>query len=1069
MAEDTIKLDPIVVKPYDIDGALNEGYTYKDIASHLSEKYKNPITGKSYDLDAAINEGYNYQEISEHLSSISSSSSEVSLEPEKSESYKDSMLDRDAEGNVIGTFDEDTFIGSTINKIIPQPKKIPAQLMRQLGLAGRGGVEGLSEAGDFITSPIRGALNLALPEKYKIKPLTETVTTSGLTSIGIPYAEDNKERIVQGAVKMIPFTGGTNAVIKALNPKSYAGKNIKKAFLENEGKQLLSGAAFGGTSQYVAEEGGGEVEQLLKGFGASLLPFLANPKGIRVGTKPMRKQNLTQKKEIKATDLIDEYEYELAIALKNGVNPETAGNIALKKLSLSQDDLYQAAINVDRSLKTFKDNKGKFKPIEIENAIKLGDEAKLAERSIFDKIIGNWNTEVNRIDKSGNVSNRFRRYDFGQHVFTDRKIDAVTPFIKVLNTIQKKAPQTYKQLSLDLANGNRENILRLFNTKSMRNLFGNEAIRAYKNMDDTLVNQKFELKKSGFIFNEERFYYPRKVIHLPRLYRKLGVVKKKELELRLEEKLLSNVAKQIQKESKEIGKIISNAKAREHAKLKINNKKKPLTVSKDLGNDDKSNVIDMYLRGTGTNQIKSGKPGFTQSRTMGGLKEEDLPFYENPQDVLLNYIRSTQKSIEKRKLLGQDIPMTFDSVATLESSLGRILKDTTKNLSKSQAEELKQLIISRLGKGEETPGKAVATIKDVIYIGTLANPQSSLTQVGDTFQTSYQYNLGDSAATLFGTNRAKLKTLGLDDAITADLAVEKRGTSTGLNVLLKANGFKRVDKFGKELNMNTALRTGEALAKNKQGQKVLKKKWGNVYGAEYDSFLKDLQKGNLSDNVKLYLWHNLADQQPISLSEMPQMYLDLPNGRVFYSLMSFALKQLDIVKRTILNEYRNGNKKKAITNAGRYAAIVGGGNTAVDYTKDAIAGRNINPYNIPVDILFNTLKVFGVSDYAWSRNLSTGNIADWFANIWMPPVGVITAPITDAFIITQKALDPDYELTAKDFYNSQSISKVPSIGTYIKNFAGDGRKKYNERLAKDAENNFLFGDTSEDIIGNIYD
>ena len=68
MAEDTIKLDPIVVKPYDIDGALNEGYTYKDIASHLSEKYKNPITGKSYDLDAAINEGYNYQEISEHLS-----------------------------------------------------------------------------------------------------------------------------------------------------------------------------------------------------------------------------------------------------------------------------------------------------------------------------------------------------------------------------------------------------------------------------------------------------------------------------------------------------------------------------------------------------------------------------------------------------------------------------------------------------------------------------------------------------------------------------------------------------------------------------------------------------------------------------------------------------------------------------------------------------------------------------------------------------------------------------------------------------------------------------------------
>jgi len=454
---------------------------------------------------------------------------------------------------------------------------------------------------------------------------------------------------------------------------------------------------------------------------------------------------------------------------------------------------------------------------------------------------------------------------------------------------------------------------------------------------------------------------------------------------------------------------------------------------------------------------------------MGALKEEDLPFYENPQDVLLNYIRKTQKSIETRKLLGQDIPLTFDSVATVESSLGRILKDTARNLSKEETAELKGLIISRLGRGEETPWKSISTIKDIIYIGTLANPQSALTQVGDTFQTSYQYNLGDSAASLFKTNRAKLKDLGLDDLITADLALEKRGTSTGLNTLLKANGFKKVDKFGKELNMNTALRTGEALSKNKTGREVLKKKWGNVYGKEYDSFLKDLQTGNLSDNVKLYLWHNLADQQPISLSEMPQFYLDLPNGRVFYALQSFALKQLDIVKRTILNEWRNGNKKKAIVNAGRYSAIVGGGNTAVDYTKDSILGRNINPYNIPVDILLNTFKVFGVSDYAWSKNLSKGEIGDWFANMWMPPVRVITAPFEDLADITSKALDPDYELTPKDFYNMQSTQRVPSVGTYIKNFAGDGREKYNERLEKDAENKFLFGDTSGDIIRNLYD
>ena len=59
------------------------------------------------------------------------------------------------------TFDEDTFVGSTLNKIIPQPDKIPAQLMRQLELTRRGAMEGAAEGLDFIASPVRGIMNLA--------------------------------------------------------------------------------------------------------------------------------------------------------------------------------------------------------------------------------------------------------------------------------------------------------------------------------------------------------------------------------------------------------------------------------------------------------------------------------------------------------------------------------------------------------------------------------------------------------------------------------------------------------------------------------------------------------------------------------------------------------------------------------------------------------------------------------------------------------------------------------------------------------------------------------------------
>ena len=317
-------------------------------------------------------------------------------------------------------------------------------------------------------------------------------------------------------------------------------------------------------------------------------------------------------------------------------------------------------------------------------------------------------------------------------------------------------------------------------------------------------------------------------------------------------------------------------------------------------------------------------------------------------------------------------------------------------------------------------------------------------------------NTQKAVSALLGTKQAKLKDLGLDNTVNADLSKEGRLTSSVLDKLLGVNFFKKVDKLGKEVNMNAALKEGQALAKNNKGLKKLKNNWEGVMGNQYDSFIKDLKSGELTDNVRYYLWHNLADQQPISLSEMPQWYLDMPNGRVFYALQSFALKQLDVMKRTIINEYKNGNKKKAVANALRYSAIVGGGNTGVQYAKDYASGKDIDPYNIPKDILFNTIKVFGVSEYGFKNSLSQGKIDEWFTSMWMPPLGVITAPVKDTVTLINKALDPEKEITIDDLYNLQSTTLIPSFGSIIKNRLGGGAERYNERLADERTDN-IFG------------
>lgn len=1036
MAEPIIELDPIVVKPYDVNGALSEGYTYKDIASHLSEK-------NNYNLDGAIKEGYNYQEISEHLAN--STSSNKKTEELKSKSYQESRLDRDAEGNVIGAFDKDTFVGSTLNKIIPQPKKIPAQLMRQLELTRRGVMEGAAEGLDFIASPVTGLMNLA---GANVPTLAEGLEKE-YKEQGLAYPEDSQERIANQAAKFVPITGVTNAVVKAGQPMTQVGKNIQQSLLENEGRQLLSGGLMGGGMQYAAEQGSGMAGQLGTGLAASIAPFVF--KGKSSIQKPVFKQELKnadkQKKlELKNNDTINDYEAELAKNLKAGLTYDESVPLTLKKLSLPQEKLNQAYINTSRELNTFKNKQGDLDYLSIENTLENKKIADYKPQNIVDKITENWNTKLKSINEG--IANRVSRYDFDEHIKTAEGLEIVKPFVIALNTIKKDNPKLYREVSKDLYSGNHDNVSRVMSG------LGDDAVQGWKQTQLLLNNTRNSLLDSGFKIFKKDEYFPRHVKDVEKLRRTLNVEQKNNLDLQLDESVLVKVANQIKKDNPKFYDDLTDAQILSMAKDKI---KEENLGHAYLGDERIASITDSFIRGYGNNKLKLGAPRYTKERVIDNIDDTLLPFYTNPEDAITDYVRSTTKQIEKRKLFGQDIPDTFQSAEDIRLSLGTLLKNEGKDLSQKQLDEVRELMISRFGKGEQSAGKLVSTLKDFIYAGTLANPLSALTQLGDVAQTGFQFKDGvrKSLNALFSTKEVKIKDMGLDEVITGDLSKEKRWSSDLLSKFLKGNLFKAVDKLGKETNFQTALKEGRALSKNKDGLKVLERKWGKVFGEDYDGFVKDLQSGKVTDNVKYYLWHNLADQQPISLSQMPKYYLDMPNGRAFYALQSFALKQLDVMKRNIVNEYKNGNKKKAVWQGARYSMIVGGGNTAVDYAKDTAVGRNVDPMNIPKDILLNTVKIFGVNDYTL-KGLSEGKVADWFSTMWMPPASVLGAPVQDAAMILNKAFDPDEEFTSEDFYNSQTLPRVPFVGTIIKQTLGGGAEKYNERLEDERTDN-IFG------------
>jgi hypothetical protein len=155
-----------------------------------------------------------------------------------------------------------------------------------------------------------------------------------------------------------------------------------------------------------------------------------------------------------------------------------------------------------------------------------------------------------------------------------------------------------------------------------------------------------------------------------------------------------------------------------------------------------------------------------------------------------------------------------------------------------------------------------------------------------------------------------------------------------------------MDRFGKRVVVNAAYKKMQNLAK--KNPEKLRQQWGKVFLGETDDFIADVSTGNISDNVRLALFHELSDVQPITPSEMPEAWLKHPNGRLFYTLKSYALKQLDILRRDVFQQARKGNYKGAALNAGRYMTAVTLMNGSVDLARDVfLRGEELKPEDIP--------------------------------------------------------------------------------------------------------------------------
>lgn len=608
----------------------------------------------------------------------------------------------------------------------------------------------------------------------------------------------------------------------------------------------------------------------------------------------------------------------------------------------------------------------------------LPDAAKVEEDVFFDKFVQPIHSRVKKINPE--VAGALRKFEFRNLETARVNRNRVKPFLARLKTI---LPEDQKALKIALFN--RENR----NAVDILSKYGDDAVAEFSEVSKTLNDLFVQANTLGMDVGFLENYFPRMVRDHDKMLKAFGA------------EALSPFKKGWKEEAKRLG-------------IKV----------KDLTPDQKTDVVNKLLvdqrRGT-------GRPGFAKGRVIEEINDRELfnlpgqkeaftldELYFDPDEALLKYVDKMAFEIEKRKFFGKGNDLS-DSIG---AQVARLSDEG--QIRPQDEDKLEDLFKARFVNGVRAPGGGIGATRDLIYAGSIGNPLSAITQIGDLGLSAFKNGLFETLAGVVSKKRIKLQDIGLDDleldSITAEMSDVSK-TRKFLEKTLKTSGFKRMDKFMKETTINAALSRFQKDAR-KPGSKAFNKfveEQRPVFGDELESVVTDLQNGVNSDNVRMLLFNRLSDTQPISLSEMPETYLNHPNGRIFYMLKSFTLKQLDLVRQDIIKEIGRDpiNGLKQMT---RFALYAGGANMTANTLKDFITGREIDLEDEAVDAILQTMGVSRFNIYRFRTVPTSRAVLDFF----IPPTKIVDDVITDAAgFISGEQSNP---------LRFQSVSNIPVVG-----------------------------------------
>lgn len=580
------------------------------------------------------------------------------------------------------------------------------------------------------------------------------------------------------------------------------------------------------------------------------------------------------------------------------------------------------------------------------------------------------------------LANALRRNDMDMMVAIQQRLAVKDGFARLID----KVPSNVKRdMSLGLANGDKFAVARAISQIS-DNKVADDLVDATNRVWNMLDDIHKEAQALGVKLGKVEDYFPRQIADWDKFAAKRG---------------------------------ISKSKVKEALAIEINNKHnlkgadKIRAASLDdkqlkeyLTDDEIAFALNQHIyKGKGPESIATAVQ-HGKRRTRAELAAEDLDDYVDPATALTNYINSmTMKNYTRRFFGGTQLTKKIEDAGGVikeENLISGLVDDivtqlgTNRSIIGEELEQVSDLLKARFIGGSKSPLRGISRARNIMYSATLGNPLAAATQLADLGASVYINGLGRTALAAAKSitrraNRAKLEDLGLDAIAHESEHLSK--TALMLDKVLRISGFKAVDRLGKETIMNSTLAKARALSKSEKGRQKLVEKYKDSFtGRELQKLMVDLQAGKrATPEIKYVMWHELAKVQPISMSEMPQVYLNHPNGRIAYMLKTFTLKQLDLLRRESFDRIAKGDVLEGTANLVRLGTILGLSNASVEEAKSFITGKDVD---FDDAVLASVLRNYGLSEYTL-KFLKQGKPIEAAIRLATPPISVFEDPVKD--------------------------------------------------------------------------